>query len=297
MNVLVRLSGLNRLFTAYVLAMIALWTPIHEAAARDFLQLCSDLLAPPNPTLISPHRWRRVYPSNPLWAIHYPSRLTDFPHWAYRSIAQISHPRGKALHQVDLLVPAYLQPDGSLDTQRILDVESAVFREVTLLPTAFIRFVHRVVVYPMANTKHPDLAKLGTIYASAGGTTIHVFPDFFSQNMLSGEIFWHEYGHLMAYNLWGQSMPPQEYITSARLDSSRILRQRTENWREDFAEAVRLYVGFQMGRVSLARRTQFAYRFHFVHNLFRNARGLRSVDINAAQRGLFQFAPSLNLLR
>lgn len=124
----------------------------------------------------------------------------------------------------------------------------------------------------------------GETEATAGNGYIDFFPISVPSLKIgqAESLVRHEFGHVLAFKLWGTIDPPAEYKRLALKDNLSISAYGSTSWPEDFAEAMDLYLEIRTSGQFDYRKKLYAHRLSFLDQIF----GVVDIDILRKKFGL-----------
>lgn len=108
--------------------------------------------------------------------------------------------------------------------------------------------------------------------ASAADGQLEIYPialsSFVNSNQQAVRIARHEFGHLIASQIFGSTTPRRIYNKRAILDSQSVSEYGEFSWAEDFAEGIEAYLRTNAGKLKPQMRNKLAHRFNFFDDIF-----------------------------
>lgn len=122
--------------------------------------------------------------------------------------------------------------------------------------------------------------------ASAMGGELDIFPivldEFINRTNEALRITRHEFGHLIASEIFGLTTPTNQYIEKAQQDPYSVSEYGKNSWAEDFAEGIELYIRTNAAILNQDLRNNLLNRFNFFDDIF-NYRVPQSLQTNLQQ--------------
>lgn len=187
------------------------------------------------------------------------SKIIEFPS-NKRSFSSNIHKLEVGERSIEIVIPE------NFGLERVLE---GVTQAVLNLPFVHLELLKFIRVNPYESLDFQE-----KIYGATTDNrpTIDLFPlslDMFSNNQpFAVRILRHEFGHLIASKIFGQSTPNHDYISIAQKDKFTVSEYGRTNWAEDFAEAVETYLRLNAGKIDPIVRQQLKNRFEFLDKVF-----------------------------
>lgn len=225
---------------------------------------------------------------------------SDSEAWSQAFTAKIYDRKKQPLHEITVIVPMYLQEDGkTFNEAYTTQVRDSVVRSVYELPLLHIEALKKIEVHPASNKweeywQKKYKSKAPVAFGALQGS-ISVFPSGL-RRLLEGDDqgkVRHEFGHLLAEKFFHSTMPSDEYIKLARRDAHVPSNYAKNSPKEDFAEAVRLYLQTDTGRTNPELRKQLKNRFAYLDKRFKddpNAKNYAFYSLAAAAVSVGMFS-------
>ncbi len=94
----------------------------------------------------------------------------------------------------------------------------------------------------------------------------------------------HEFGHLIASQVFGSTTPNNRYSNNASRDRFSVSEYGNNSWAEDFAEGIEAYLRTNAGQLNSTLRSQLTNRFSFFDDVF-SYRTPQSEQVGAPHKG------------
>lgn len=116
---------------------------------------------------------------------------------------------------------------------------------------------------------------------SAGGKAIDIYANsvanFMRADAVALSLTRHEFGHLIAEQVFGSATPNKQYVDAAGKDRFAVSEYGKSSWAEDFAEGIEVYLRTNAGLLNARVRADLVKRFSFFDDVF-NYRSPQSVS-------------------
>jgi hypothetical protein len=224
---------------------------------------------------------------------------SDSEYWSQAFTARIHDRNQQPFHEITVIVPMYLQDDGKTFNEAYTNqVRNSVVRSVYELPLLHIDALRKIEVHVSPNKWDEYWQKKYNMKnpssGAAGDGIISIFPRGLEFLLASDDrgMVRHEFGHLLAQKLFHSSVPPEEYIQLTKRDEYSPSPYALNSPNEDFAEAVRLYLQTDAGRLNPEWRDWLKNRFEYLDKCFTNDPNLKkyalySLAVAAVSSGMF----------
>lgn len=188
-------------------------------------------------------------------------------------------------HQINIIMPNF--------SEKTIEIFlNEIKLKLNSLPQKYSEILNTITILPYGSRNDPKSKiyynnPMHVAAASANRNNMYFYklgkmgaPFTLSNFEISERVFRHEFGHNLAYHLYGSTTPPESWAKAMRLDGKSVSLYANSNQAEDFAETVELY--FKIGKEGLKNPQwkTFSFRFAELDNIFLNNPNLR-YEVNA----------------
>lgn len=172
-------------------------------------------------------------------------------------------------HRIEIVIPKNSGYEASAD--RLIEM-------ITKLPLNKIEALNTVRINTKKNRDDHLWSKTykNFVESAAGSMAgeLDIYPiainDFINGNNEALRITRHEFGHLIASQIFGLTTPTKEYIDKAQRDLYTVSEYGNNSWAEDFAEGIELYLRTNAATLNKDLRNNLLNRFNFFDDVFNN---------------------------
>lgn len=162
------------------------------------------------------------------------------------------------VHRLELAVP---------QGHSLENVANAVLASITQLPALHLDSISKIRINPRPSSLVATHSMMTT------KSIIDVFPECFKEFLgrtpKALHLMRHEYGHTIAFKLWGRLAPPSEYFQNAHSDGVSISEYGDVSSIEDFGEGMAVYLNTQAGLTNSHARILYPSRFAMNDRIFK----------------------------